>query len=109
LTLETEVNAGYGTSRYCRHYFDVDRTAVTDGTARLSLIYDVLPNPFSRGDASVLHFKHYSKPEKRFLYLSLTVAYSALLDSGIRNNPATRENTASLEAVWYGLSLGVEL
>ena len=108
-TLETEVNVGYGTSRYCRHYFDVDRAAVTDGTARLSLIYDVLPNPFSRGDASVLHHKHYSKPEKRFLYLGLTVAYSTLLDSGVRNGPVTRESTASLDAVWYGLLIGIEL
>ena len=98
-TLEAQIDAGMGTSRYNRHYFDEDRMTITDGTAQLSLIYDVL----TKGDKEPA-----SNADNRFMYLGLTVGFSTMLDSDIRGNPATSDSTTSLDTLWYGVALGIE-
>lgn len=82
-----EVSASYGSSRYCKSYFDTERGTVTGGTALLFLHYQVTDH----------------------LCVGATLGFSTIIDSGLRNgSPATRENSKSLDTLWGGLSLGID-
>jgi len=87
LRLMPEVSTSYGSSRYNNYYFETERGTVTGGTALLFLHYQVTDN----------------------ICIGSTVGFSTIIDRGLRNDsPARRENTKSLDTLWYGLSLGFD-